>query len=242
MAKPKKVVEKAAAKTPVAIVKAVKPKRATAPSLPLPPPPPPPPATRDELAAPRDIARLLRYGEKFGAKKIDIRWSQQQLPVPSGMIAICDPGVPKTWKVLDRPAGAGGFRVMLSICKEADKEKLAAITIHVGRPPIERWTVAHPKGQKRPKSEDQIVRVAVTTGWIALIDGGDDSPGAIAVPEPAGQLVEILLTDGRRALVVPCGNGDFVAYWAVGPDDKPVCLVIDFEAFTQKDWKAKPTS
>jgi hypothetical protein len=226
------------------IDKAVKPKRPTAPSLPLPPPPPPPPATRDELAAPRDVARLLHYGEKFGTKKIDIRWPQQQLPVPSGMIAVCDPAVAKTWKVLDRPASAGGYRVMLSVCKDGDKETLAAITIHVGRPPIERWTVAHARGQKRPKSEDQIPRFPVTTGWLALVDAGDGSPGTIAVPSDATGVmpIEILMTDGRRALALPCGNGEFAAYWAVGPDDKPVCLVIDFEAFTQKDWKAKPTS
>jgi hypothetical protein len=60
---------------------AKKPARPSKPSLPLPPPPPPPPPTRDELDADRDIARLLRYGEKFGAKKIDIRMRPLALPV-----------------------------------------------------------------------------------------------------------------------------------------------------------------
>jgi Protein of unknown function (DUF4241) len=184
----------------------------------------------------------LRYGEKFGAKKIDIRWSPQQLPVPSGTIAVCDPGVAKTWKVLDRPAGSGGFRVMLSVCKDGDRERLAALTLHVGRPPIARWTVAHARGQKPPKSDDQLPRTPVTTGWFAVIDAGDGSPGTIAVPGSAvgAMPIEIALTDGRRALALPSGTGDFAAYWAVGPDDKPVCLVIDFEALSQKDWKAKP--
>jgi len=232
-------------------VKAVKPKRATRPSLPLPPPPPPPPPTRDELAADRDVGRLLRYGEKFGAKKIDVRMLPLALPVGSNALAVCDPGNPKSWKVLDRPSGSGAFRVMLSVVREPPPprskdpnpvERLAAVVIHVGRPPIERWTVAHAVGQKRPKSIDKIPRWPVTTGWLALVDAGSGSPGVIAVPEtPVGVTpVEVPLTDGRRALAFPCGDGEFAAYWAIDAADKPVCLVVDFDVFTQKDWKAKP--
>ena len=222
---------------------AVKPKKPTAPSLPLPPAPPPPPAHRDELIAPRDIARLLRYGEKFGAKKIDIRMLQLQLPTSSSQLAVCDPSAPKTWKVFDRPVTPGVFRVMLSVAKDGDKEELAAVVVHVGRPPIAKWTVAHWKGQKKPKSPDDLPKVP-SSGWIALLDAGDGSPGAIGVPAaPTGtQPVEVPLTDGRRALALPCGEGDFAAYWAVDATDKPICLVVDFDVFTQKDWKAKPTS
>ncbi|MBV8755716.1 MAG: hypothetical protein JO257_00485, partial [Deltaproteobacteria bacterium] len=123
--------------------------KATKPSLPLPPPPPPPPAQRDELLAPRDVARLTRYGERFGERKIDVRWLPLQLPVTSGALAVFDPGAPKTWRVLDRPSGSGAFRAMLSIARTDDnKEKLAAVVIHVGRPPIAKWTVAHFKGGK----------------------------------------------------------------------------------------------
>jgi hypothetical protein len=229
---------------------AVKPKKPTAPSIPLPPPPPPPPAHRDELVAPRDIGRLLRYGEKFGAKKIDIRMLQLQLPVSSSTLAICDPSAPKTWKVFDRPVSPGVFRVMLSVAKDGDpmpgrpaNEELAAVVVHVGRPPIAKWTVAHFKGQKKPKSPDELPRIT-SAGWIALLDAGDGSPGAIGVPEkPTGTTpVEVPLTDGRRALALPCGDGDYAAYWAVDAADKPICLVVDFDVFTQKDWKAKPTA
>ena len=229
---------------------AVKPKKPTAPSLPLPPPPPPAPVHRDELIAPRDIGRLLRYGEKLGAKKIDIRMLQLQLPVSSSALAICDPAAPKTWKVFDRPVAPGVFRVMLSVAKDGDPapgkpvtEKLAAIVVHVGRPPIAKWTVAHFKGQKKPKSPDDLPRIA-SGGWIALLDAGDGSPGAIGVPEkPTGTTpVEVPLTDGRRALALPCGEGEYAAYWAVDATDKPICLVVDFDVFTQKDWKAKPTA
>jgi hypothetical protein len=238
-------VKKAAPKVPK-VVKAVAVKakklKATRPSLPLPPPPPPAPVERDELPAPRDVARLTRYGERFGDKKIDVRWLPVQLPVASGSLALFDPGAPKSWRVLDRPSGAGAFRAMLSIARTDDnKEKLAAVVIHVGRPPIAKWTVAHFKGGKKPKSADQLPRISVTTGWIALLDAGKDSPGALAVPAGLGiQPVEVPLTDGRRALALPCGNGEFAAYWAVDAADKPICIVIDFDVFSQKEWKARP--
>jgi hypothetical protein len=224
-------------------VTAAKKLKATKPSLPLPPPPAAPPPERDELTAPRDIARLTRYGERFGDKKIDVRWLPIQLPVASGALAIFDPGVPKTWHVFDRPSGNGVFRAMLSIARTEDnKEKLAAITIHTGRPPIAKWTVAHYKGGKKPKSADALPRCSVTTGWLALVDAGKDAPGKLAVPATTGvQPVEVPLTDGRRALALPCGNGEFAAYWAVDATDKPICIVIDFDVFSQKDWKARAT-
>jgi hypothetical protein len=218
-------------------------KKSTAPSIPLPPPAPLPPAPRDEMIAPRDVARLTRYGERFGAQRIDVRMLPSPLPVASGTLAVFDPSVPKTWRVFDRPVGTGQFRTMLSVARdEAGKERLAAIVVHVGRPPIAKWTVAHYQGAKKPKSVDVLPRCAVTSGWIALLDGGDP-PGAVAVPEQGGVApVEIPLTDGRKLLALACGNGEFAAYWAVDAADKPICLVIDFDRFTQKEWKARPTS
>jgi hypothetical protein len=135
------------------------------------------------------------------------------------------------------------FRVMLSIARtDSGAERLAAIVIHVGRPPIARWTVAHYKGQKKPKTEEQIPRCTVSTGWLALVDAGTGSPGVIAVPQTTAGLqpIEVPLTDGRRALALPSGNGEFAAYWAVDAQDKPICLVVDFDAFTAKDWKLRP--
>ena len=115
----------AKAKAPRAKTKASKQVRAPAAAAPkiskpvvaapaLPPPPPPPAPPRDELVAPRDIARLLRYGERFGANRIDVRMLPLQLPA-SGALAILDPAAPKTWRVFDRPSGSGQFRVMLSV-------------------------------------------------------------------------------------------------------------------------------
>lgn len=249
---PKVRTKPTAATTPTAATKptagkklpavAVKPAKPSRPSLPLPPAPPLPPPPRAELVAPRDIGRLLRYGERFGAHKIDVRMLPLALPA-SGALAAFDPSAPKSWRVFDRPVGSGQFRVMLSVARtDGGKEQLAAIVIHVGRPPIAKWTVAHYAGAKPPKSADQLPRVTVTSGWLVLVDAGQGAPGAIAVPAGNGIApVEIPLADGRRALALPCGNGEFAAYWAVDAADKPVCLVVDFDVFTQKDWKTKAT-
>jgi hypothetical protein len=237
---------KAAAKAPAPPApKSARAKPSLKPSLPLPPPPPPKPEPRDELPAPRDIARLTRYGERFGPHKIDVRWLPVQLPVTGGALAVLDPAAPKSWRVLDRPVGIGQFRAMLSIARSDDgKERLAAIVIHVGRPPIARWTVAHFAGQKKPKSADALPRIPVTSGWIALIDARGDSPGVVAVPPSTLtgiQPIEVPLVDGRRALALPCGNGEYAAYWAIDEHDKAIALVIDFDVFTQKEWKARPS-
>lgn len=263
MAKTKKAAPKAKAKASVATkAKQPAPKpKSTRVTTPIATPivvAPQPPAQRDELPAPRDIGRLLRYGERFGASKIDVRmWSapaggaQAQvptLPAPSGSLALCDPSAPKSWRELDRLAGTGHFRIMLSIARaDAGGERLAAVVIHTGRPPISRWTVAHFKGQKKPKSPDALPAIAVTSGWLVLVDAGAGSPGVIATPTapPAGAPiapVEIPLTDGRRALALPCASGEYTAYWAVDAADKPICLVVDFGAFTQREWKAKPAA
>ena len=241
-AKPAKLAAKPAARPTPAPTRMQRPTKPTNPP-PLPPAAPAPPPPRDELAAPRDVARLTRYGERFGPHKIDVRMLPLQLPVSSAALAIFDPGVPKSWRVLDRPSGSGLFRVMQSVARtDAGAERLAAIVIHVGRPPIARWTVAHYTGQKKPKSAAQLPRCPVTTGWLAIVDAGDGPPGPLAVPTTAAgiQPVEIPLTDGRRALALPCGNGELAAYWAVDALDKPICLVVDCDVFTQKDWKARP--
>lgn len=195
--------------------------RITKPIVPAAPPaPPPPPPARDERPAPRDVSRLLRYGERFGDKRIDTRWLPTVLPVTGGAIALFDPAVPKSLRVLDRPTGNGQFRAMLSIAKtDAGAEKLAALVIHVGRPPIAKWTVAQFKGQKKPKP-DALPTVA-STGKLAIIDAAEGALGSVEVATE---------------------DGDYTAYWAIDASDKPVALVVDFGAFTQKEWKAKPSS
>lgn len=199
----------------------------------------------------RDVSRLLRYGERFGAHKIDVRMLPMQLP-SGNRLAMLDPTTPKSWRVLDRPVGGGQFRVMLSIAHRdapdgSRTEQLAAIVLHVGRPPIAKWTVAQIAGVKKSSSGEP-PRVTITSGTLVLVDAGDAAPSAIEIPaSPTTSTipgvsttvlpVEVPLGDGRRALAVPSGKGEFAAYWAVDAADKPVCLVVDFDVFKATDWK-----
>jgi hypothetical protein len=199
----------------------------------------------DEPLATRDIARLLRYGEHIGNDKIDVRMLPLQLHARSGSLAVCDPARPDSWRVLDRPIGHGGaFRVMLSVARPDEPagpgpERLAAAVIHVGRPPIAKWTVARFRGDAPPSTADAAPRTTVASGWLAMVDASDGSPGVIALPPATGIApIEVPLTDGRRALALPCGKGAFAIYWAIDAEDKPICVVIDFDAFTPKAWKA----
>src|SRR5262245_27389680 len=210
------------------------------------------PPVRDEMLAPRDVGRLLHYGERLGSDTIDIRMLPLQLHIGSGSLAVFDPAVPASWHVLDRPIGRGAFRVMLSVARpdagsegehgERRAERLAAVVIHAGRPPIARWTVAHFQGQAAPSSPDALPRTQATSGWIALLDAGDGSPGVLALPPPQGlSPIEVPLTDGRRAIALPCNRGEFAAYWAVDAVDHPICVVLYLDAFPQRAWKAKAT-
>jgi hypothetical protein len=207
------------------------------------------PPARDEMVATRDVGRLLRYGERLGTDTIDIRMLPLQLHVGSGSLAVFDPASPETWHVLDRPIGRGAFRVMLSIARPdggagadaARPERLAAVVLHAGRPPIARWTVAHFRGQAKPRSPDALPRTAATTGWIALLDAGDGPPGVLALPPSTGLVpIEVPLTDGRRAIALPCSRGEFTAYWAVDAADRPICVVLDLDAFPHEAWNARP--
>jgi hypothetical protein len=199
-------------------------------------------SARDETLATRDVGRLLRYGERFGTDRIDVRMLPLQLPVRSGALGVFDPAAPQTWRVLERRTGSGAFRVMLSVARPDEgpsSDRLAAVVIHVGRPPIARWNVAQFDGST--PASDGLPRTPTRSGWLAIVDASEGAPGVLALPPSAGVTpVEVLLTDGRRALAMPCGNGEFVAYWAIDAADKPICIVFDFDAFTQKAWKAKP--
>lgn len=195
-----------------------------------------------ETLASRDVGRLLRYGERFGTDRIDVRMLPLQLHVRSGSLGVFDPAAPQTWHVLERRTGNGAFRVMLSVARSDDapeQERLAAVVIHVGRPPIARWTVA--QFEDGAGASEALPRTRTGSGWLAVVDASEGVPGVLALPQANGVTpVEVPLVDGRRALALPGGNGQFAAYWAIDAADKPICIVFDFDAFTQKAWKAKP--
>jgi hypothetical protein len=197
-----------------------------------------------ELAAPRDVGRLLRYGEMFGSNKIEVRWLPNSLPFPSGSVSLGDPGVKKSTRVLDRAVPTSAFRCMMSIAIGGPKkiEKLAALVLHCGRPPIARWTVAYWKGQKPPKSVDQIPQFSVSSGWISVHDANStfaptDTASLTEIPNPTS------FVECKSAAAVlfafAVEPGQYTAYWALDAQDKPVCLVLDFDVFTDKEWRSK---
>jgi hypothetical protein len=174
------------------------------------------------------------------------------LPIGSGALALFDPGAPTSWRVLERPVGGGNSRVMLSVARSDSRERAAALVVYVGHSQIDHWTVAHHRGPP-PRAAEQLPRCTVTSGWLAIVDAGP-GPGGVApdaseVPAPAPPAlglagvapVELSLLDGRRAIAVPCGAGEYAAYWAVDAADKAVCLVVNFDVFTRNEWTAKPT-
>jgi hypothetical protein len=205
---------------------------------------------RRELPALRDVSRLLRYGERFGAHKIEVRWLANPLPLPSGGFAIVDPAVKKSQRVLERNIAAGNFRCMLAIAVDGKESanaggRLAAAVFHCGRPPISRWTVAHFAGTKPPAAGAALPCVVSTSGWVALQDAKStaafDDPTALPPPQSASgnMSIERRAGDATPAIAFAVKPGEYTAYWAVDEHDKAVCLVIDFDLFTQKDWKSK---
>lgn len=252
----KKAVRRAAAQ-PKALKPAAKGKRkavATAPVQGLtlavtgyvaPEAPPPALEVKRELAAPRDIARLLRYGEQFGNLRIEVRWLAAPLPVPSGGFALVDPTLRKSQRVLDRKVTPGTFRCMLAVAVGGEKEKLAAVVVHCGRPPIARWTVAHFAGAKPPATGAALPTVSSTSGWLAVQDASSTAAVDDAAVLPAPVFAATAMSVERRtanglAVALPVKPGDYTAYWGVDEHDKAVCLVIDFDVFSQKDWRSKP--
>jgi Protein of unknown function (DUF4241) len=218
--------------------------------------PPPPLAVKRELAASRDVARLLRYGEQFGSQRIEIRWLPTPLPCPSGGFALVDPGASKSLRVLDRKVPAGTFRCMLAVAVGgpenganartlgAGQQKLAAVILHCGRPPIARWTVAHFAGSKPPSEAAQLPSVVSASGWLAVQDASTTAAVSDAAVLPAPVFALNALAVERRAgtgvaFAFPVGAGAYTAYWGVDDHDKAVCLVIDFDVFTQKDWRSE---
>jgi hypothetical protein len=199
----------------------------------------------------RDIARLLRYGERFGAYKIDVRMLSLHLHARSGSLAVFDPGVPSTWHIFDRPIGSGAYRVMLSVARPDDsdsaggnrskagakavRERLAAVVIHVGRPPIAKWTVAHFRGQAVPAPRVIDPRSpASEPGSPRVIDPRSPAsePGSPRVIDPrspasepgssAGALPRTVTTTGWVALLDADGGAPGVLALPSATDVTPV--------------------
>ena len=117
--------------------------------------------------------------------------------------------------------------------------------LHCGRPPIARWTVAHFAGTKPPTEAAQLPSVVSASGWFAVQDAATTAavtdPAALPPPVFAPNAMAVERRAGNDvAFAFPVGAGAYTAYWGIDAHDKAVCLVIDFDVFTQKDWRAKP--
>ena len=240
------------------------PRRAAPPSVPPPPPTPPapvipvrvvPPAPAGEMGAVREVGRLLRHGEIFGNHRIEIRHLPWAVVSTTGRLAVADPLAPAGGRVLARQVTPGKYRVMLSVAHIGAEQRVAAAVMHVGRPPIARWVVAHFESQKPPRSADQLPGYSVDSGAGAFMDALvlDDLRNQPDVPDPAARsaLAPQLATplaggqwiadaiSGRNLVAFASGWGDGVysSYWALDGAGQPVCLVTDFEVFKAADWR-----
>jgi hypothetical protein len=233
---------------------------------PLPPPPVVPvvpvrvipPSPPGELAPARDVGRLLRHGEPFGPHKIEIRHLPVPVVVTSGRIAVADPLTPASGRVLARQVPPGRFRVMISVALIDGAQRIAAAVMHVGRPPIARWVIAHFEGQKPPRTPDQPPACRVDAGAGAFMDALvlDALRAQPDVPEPPVQTAIVPqltatptaantaswiadATSGRNLVAFTSGWGDgtYTSYWALDAAGQPVCLVTDFDVFNKAEWK-----
>jgi hypothetical protein len=216
-----------------------------------------PPAPPGEVVAVRDVGRLLRHGEVFGANRIEIRMVPWPVVITSGRVAVGDPLAPRAARVLARQVPPGKFRAMLSVAHVGAEQRVAAAVMHVGRPPIARWVIAHFEDARPPKSADAPPTHAVEA-IDALMDAEvlDGLRAAAAAPDPPVRqsLVAQLGDDrtasgtwiadaatGRNVVAFPAGDGagEYAAYWALDAIGQPVCLVVDFDVFGKGDWKQK---
>ena len=214
-----------------------------------------PAAPPGEVVAVRDVGRLLRHGEVFGANRIEIRMVPWPVVITTGRVAVGDPIGPGAARVLARQVPPGKFRAMLSIAHVGTEQRVAAAVMHVGRPPIARWVIAHFEDTKPPKSAE-----TPPTHTVEAIDALMDAEvlealrAAATTPDPPVKqsLVAQLgddrtacgtwiadATTGRNVVAFPAGDGagDYAAYWALDAIGQPVCLVVDYDVFGKGDWK-----
>ena len=205
------------------------------------PPPPPvrlvPEGPDKELTAERDVARMLRYGEMFGAHRIEIEHSPTPVAMPTGTIALADVPTLITAKratetVLARRVAKNSFRVMHSLVKTGGVSRIVAAVMYVGRPPIARWVFAHAEGKRPPKTIAEAPSIEATN--IAITDASlveKLKTGARMSPPDLTGAVALTVGD-KPAAVTP--------YWGLSPEGTPVCLLLDFNAFTASEWRVAP--
>ena len=190
-----------------------------------------------ELDAERDVARMLRYGEMFGAHRIEIEHSPTPVAMPTGTVALADLPTLTTSKraaetVLARRVAKNSFRVMHSLVKTGGVARIVAAVMYVGRPPIARWVFAHAEGKRPPKTIAEAPSIEATT--IAITDA------SLIEKLKAGAKLSPPDLTGAVALHVGAKPAPVTPDWGLSPEGTPVCLLLDFNAFSASDWRAQP--
>ncbi len=145
----------------------------------------------------------------------------------------------------------------LAVATFGDDQRVAAATVrfHAGTPV--RWEVAHLAGTPRKKGTDPGYPVDALTGSFM-----DTATQALIKAEPGGwptpsykALEKQLLTDNYRhswgwasyhpdpsahgncvAFSSGWGDGVYSSYWGLDEAGEPLCLLTDFDVFTDEDW------
>ncbi|MEZ4367473.1 MAG: DUF4241 domain-containing protein [Kofleriaceae bacterium] len=231
---------------------------------PLPPPvrtaPPPPvrvlpPAPTKELDAERPVARLLQHGEVMGKHRLETRHLPTPLALPTGRVALGDALSPDL-RVLERRLPPGRYRLMVSVAGDGAEQRLAAIVMYCGRPPIARWVHAHLEGKRPPKAAADAPTFAASTFGLCDASAIDrvkptlrdaTAPGRVALdaalaPIGVGWAHAWHVFDDATGLALAAfasskGPRTHAAYWGLDPAGQPVCLVIDAGLLAAGDWK-----
>jgi hypothetical protein len=210
------------------------------------------------------VGRLLRHGELFADNKIEVQFLPDSVVISSGQIAIVDPFASmggKRASTLARQLLPGKYRVMLCIAHQGASHRVAAAVMHVGRPPVARWVVAHLAGEPPPTGQSQYPGLQLPSGCAGFIDGAsvealhsamtaeasgckDDLTLHLRTAPPAGgwgHHAVVLDPEKQTNLVAFTGGGNAraipTAYWGLDEASRPVCLVLDFDPFTAAQWK-----
>lgn len=209
----------------------------------------------------RDRLRLLRDGERFGTGQLALH-EVGQLALTSGVIVTVDPflvdGAPLTRKV-----APGTYPVTLSVATFNDPkgdhdQRVAAAWVRFRQGQPVRWEVATFAGAPRSKQGGE-PGYPVDAGTGAFLDAATQATiqaEPSAWPTPSFKALEKqLLTDNYRhtwgwanyqpdpaspgnciAFSAGWGDGVFASYWGLDDSGEPVCLLTDFETFTDEDW------
>jgi hypothetical protein len=201
--------------------------------------------------------RLLVDGEKFGSATLALH-TVADLELPTGEIVTCDPFL-VDGAALARKVEPGAYPVTLSVASFGDDQRVVAASVRFRSGAPVRWEAAAFAGVARKKGGEPGYPVDALTGAfmdVATQETIKAEPGGWPTPSFKA-LEQQLLTDHYRpnwgwatyhpdpaargncvAFSSGWGDGVYSSYWGLDEAGEPLCLLTDFEAFTDEDWSA----